>query len=193
MSTILHGTWLLAFTVALAWVLRMIPTACLGAILVYTGYKLVNVRNIRHLAQYGRIPVMIYAVTMIGIVTTDLLTGVIIGVALSIAKLIYKVSHLDVRVLRNGSRVDIHLQGAATFLNVPKLSSMLESLPEGAEVHIHIEELAYIDHACLDLLAIGRSSTRPADRTCRLSGRAAAALCANRSAPPGGCGGGYLE
>jgi MFS superfamily sulfate permease-like transporter len=153
MSTILHGTWLLAFTVALAWVLRMIPTACLGAILVYTGYKLVDVRNIRHLAQYGRIPVMIYAVTMIGIVTTDLLTGVIAGVALSVAKLIYKVSHLDVRVLRNGSRADVYLQGAATFLNVPKLASMLESLPDGTEVHIHIEELAYIDHSCLDLLA----------------------------------------
>jgi MFS superfamily sulfate permease-like transporter len=153
LATILHGTWLLAFTVALGFVLRMIPTASLGAILVYTGYKLVDVKNIRHLAQYGRIPVVIYAATLIGIVATDLLTGVVIGVALSIAKLVYKVSHLDVRVLRNGNRVDIHLGGAATFLNVPKLSSILESLPEGAEVHIHIEELAYIDHACLDLLA----------------------------------------
>jgi MFS superfamily sulfate permease-like transporter len=153
MSTILHGTWLLAFTVVLGSVLRMIPTSCLGAILVYTGYKLVDVKNIRHLAQYGRIPVLIYAVTLIGIVTTDLLTGVIAGVVLSVAKLIYKVSHLDVRVLKNGFRTDIYLQGAATFLNVPKLASLLESLPAGTEVHIHVEELAYIDHSCLDLLA----------------------------------------
>ena len=79
-STILHGIWLLAFTAVLAFVLRMIPTASLGAILVYTGYKLVDPKNIRHLAKYGRFPVVIYAATLIGIVATDLLTGVAIGI-----------------------------------------------------------------------------------------------------------------
>jgi MFS superfamily sulfate permease-like transporter len=54
MSTILHGMWLLLFTAALAMVLRAIPTAALGAILVYTGYKLVNIDNVRHLARYGK-------------------------------------------------------------------------------------------------------------------------------------------
>ena len=153
LSTVLHGLWLLAFTVALASVLRMIPTASLGAILVYTGYKLVDVKNIRHLARYGRFPVMIYAATLIGIVATDLLTGVIIGIALSVAKLIHKVSHLGIRAVRSDSRTDIYLDGAATFLNMPKLASTLESLPAGREVRIHIEDLAYIDHACLDLLS----------------------------------------
>jgi MFS superfamily sulfate permease-like transporter len=157
LSTILHGTWLLAFTMALGFVLTMIPTSSLGAVLVYTGYKLVDVKNIRHLAQYGRIPVLIYAATLIGIVTTDLLTGVVIGVVLSIAKLIYQVSHLDIRVLRSGNRADIYLQGAATFLNMPKLASLLESLPNGTEVHMHIETLAYIDHACLDMLSHWRT------------------------------------
>ena len=153
LSTVLHGVWLLAFTVALASVLRMIPTASLGAILVYTGYKLVDVKNIRHLARYGRFPVVIYAATLIGIVATDLLTGVIIGIALSVAKLIHKVSHLGIRAVRSDSRTDIYLDGAATFLNMPKLASTLESLPAGREVRIHIEDLAYIDHACLDLLS----------------------------------------
>jgi MFS superfamily sulfate permease-like transporter len=157
LSTILHGTWLLAFTMALGFVLKMIPTASLGAVLVYTGYKLVDVKNIRHLAQCGRIPVLIYAATLIGIVTTDLLTGVVIGVVLSIAKLIYQVSHLDIRVVRNGNRADIYLRGAATFLNMPKLASLLESLPNGTEVHMHIESLAYIDHACLDMLSHWRT------------------------------------
>lgn len=152
MSTILHGLWLLAFTATLASVLRLIPTSCLGALLVYTGYKLVDVNHIRHLSRYGRIPVVIYAATLIGIVVTDLLTGVLIGVALSVAKLIYKVSHLGVRVVRTDSRVDIHLRGAATFFHVPKLATLLESLPDGVEVHIHINDLAYIDHSCLDLL-----------------------------------------
>jgi MFS superfamily sulfate permease-like transporter len=153
LSTILHGLWLLAFTMALASVLRLIPTASLGAILVYTGYKLVDTKNIRHLARYGRFPVIIYAATLVGIVVTDLLTGVIVGIALSVAKLIHKVSHLGIRSVRSDSLTDIYLDGAATFLNMPKLSSTLESLPEGREVRIHIEDLAYIDHACLDLLS----------------------------------------
>jgi MFS superfamily sulfate permease-like transporter len=153
LSTILHGLWLLAFTVALGSVLRMIPTASLGAILVYTGYKLVNPKDLRHLAQYGRMPMIIYAATLTGIVVTDLLTGVIIGIALSIGKLIYKVSHLDVRVVRSERRADVYLEGAATFLNMPKLASILESLPSEAEVHIHIEHLAYIDHSSLDMIS----------------------------------------
>jgi MFS superfamily sulfate permease-like transporter len=152
-STILHGVWLLAFTAVLAFVLRMIPTASLGAILVYTGYKLVDPKNIRHLAKYGRFPVVIYAATLIGIVTTDLLTGVAIGIGLSVAKLIYKVAHLDARVIRGDSRVDIYLQGAATFLNYPRLASILDSLPNDGEVYIHIENLSYIDHTCLDALS----------------------------------------
>lgn len=153
LSTILHGSWLLIFTAALAFVLRAIPTAALGAILVYTGYKLVNLNEIRHLAQYGRFPLTIYAATLIGIVVTDLLTGVLIGVGLSIAKLVYQVSHLDIKVVRHDGAVDIHLKGAATFFSLPRLASTLDSLPPGAKVRVHIDDLAYIDHSCLDTLA----------------------------------------
>jgi MFS superfamily sulfate permease-like transporter len=153
LSTILHGLWLLAFTAVLGSVLRMIPTSALGAILVYTGYKLVNINHIRHLATYGRFPVIIYAATLIGIVVTDLLTGVIIGVALSVAKLIYKVSYLGIKIERDGNRVHLYLDGAATFFSVPKLASTLESLPPGSAVFIHIDDLAYIDHSCLDMIA----------------------------------------
>ena len=153
LSTILHGLWLLAFTVALASVLRLIPTASLGAILVYTGYKLVDPKNIRHLAKYGKFPVVIYAATLIGIVATDLLTGVMIGVGLSIAKLVYKVSHLEIRKLQYDGHIELHLEGAATVFNVPKLASVLESLPSCTEVHVYVDRLAYIDHACLDMLS----------------------------------------
>jgi len=152
-STIMHGIWLLAFTAALGSVLRMIPTSALGAILVYTGYKLVNLNHIRHLATYGRFPVVIYAATLIGIVVTDLLTGVILGVGLSIVKLIYKVSYLGIKTERSGNRIDMYLDGAATFFSVPKLASALENLPQGSSVFIHIDDLAYIDHSCLDMIA----------------------------------------
>jgi MFS superfamily sulfate permease-like transporter len=151
-AAVLHGVWLLLFLVLAPAVLRMIPTSALGAILVYTGYKLMDVRNIRQLAHYGRLPLAIYALTVITIVVTDLLTGVIAGIALSVAKLIYQVTHLTVRVETVGNRADVYLCGAATFVKLPKLAKTLESFPRGSVIHVHIEQLAYIDHACLDLM-----------------------------------------
>ena len=62
LSTILHGGWLLLFVSLLAFVLRMIPTAALAAMLVYTGYKLINFKAIRDLRQYGWGEVVIYFV-----------------------------------------------------------------------------------------------------------------------------------
>jgi MFS superfamily sulfate permease-like transporter len=151
-STILHGIYLLAFVMLLPDVLRKIPTSALGAILVFTGYKLVDLKNVERLRSYGRWPVAIYAVTVIGIVCTDLLTGVIAGVILSVIKLVYHVTHLEITTRIEGSRVHMELIGAATFVKLPKLAYALESLSNGSEVHLDIHRVAYIDHACLDLI-----------------------------------------
>jgi MFS superfamily sulfate permease-like transporter len=155
LSTVLHGFWLLALVTALPALLRLIPTACLAAILVYTGYKLVDWKNVRHLAKYGRMPVVIYVATVIGIVTTDLLTGVLIGIGLTIVKLLYKLTHLEIRVHHEPAkrRVEVHLAGAATVLKIPRLAKVLDSVPPGSEIHMHFDHLVYVDHSCLDLLA----------------------------------------
>lgn len=154
LSTILHGVWLLVFVSMLAFMLRMIPTAALAAMLVYTGYKLINVKAIRELRKYGWGEVVIYAATLGTIVCTDLLTGVLTGVALSAAKLLHRFSHLDVRIEMDEVQqvATLKLEGAATFVRLPLLSAELERVPKHAELHVEFENLDYIDHACLDLL-----------------------------------------
>ncbi len=152
LSTIMHGVWLLAFVALLPFVLRMIPTSCLGAILLYTGYKLIDLKNVKKLRQYGYLPVAIYVVTLVMIVVTDLLTGVLTGIALTVLKVLYKVSHLEISKLQDGNAVYLDLTGAATFVKMPKLAEALESIPRGAHVHLGLERLAYIDHSCLDLI-----------------------------------------
>jgi MFS superfamily sulfate permease-like transporter len=154
-SAMLHGLWLLVFVAALPWVLRMVPTASLAAVLVFTGYKLVNPKDVRNLRRYGLAPVAIYAITVITIVSTDLLTGIIVGIVCSVAKVLYALSHLEVRVLRDATRnrVDVELLGAATFIRLPKLVDALESIPTGVETHIHLDRLTYIDHAGMDAIA----------------------------------------
>ena len=155
LSAILHGAWLLVAVVALPWLLSEIPTAVLGAILVYTGYKLINVTQIKKIKSYGYSELAIYFATLIGIVTLSLLTGVVIGFVLATLKLVYSFAHVSIetKVDEAARRTDIFLKGSATFFAIPKLGAELEKVPRGHEAHIHVEHVDYIDHACLDLLS----------------------------------------
>jgi MFS superfamily sulfate permease-like transporter len=154
-SAVMHGAWLLGFVAALPWVLRLVPICSLAALLVFTGYKLMDWKSIKALREYGRVPVAIYFATVISIVATDLLTGVLVGVGLSLLKMMYQVTHLDVRLSHDPSllRSELILEGSATFLRLPKLAKLLDTVPSGHELHIHCHQLAYIDHTCLDLLS----------------------------------------
>ena len=152
-SAVFHGLWLLVLVAAAPSVLRAVPVASLAAILVYTGYKLVNPANVRRLLHYGGAPTFVYAVTVIMIVATDLLTGIITGLVLSLIKVLYALTHMKIRVDESPRRVDMHLTGAATFVRLPILLDALERLPQEMEVHVHFNNLDYIDHACMDALS----------------------------------------
>lgn len=86
---------------------------------------------------------------------TDLLKGVVLGLVLSLIKLLYAFSHLVIRKEEKPqeNRVDLYLSGSATLIRLPLLASTLEGLKPNAHVHVHIDELDYIDHACIDLLS----------------------------------------
>jgi MFS superfamily sulfate permease-like transporter len=155
LSAIMHGAWLLLFVVVLGFMLRLIPTASLAAMLVYTGYKLINVKALVELRKFGWGEVAIYAVTVAMIVFTDLLTGVLTGIGLSALKLLYTFSHLDMKLSlpKNGADMAVlKLYGSATFLRLPKLAATLERVPAGMDLQVDFKHLDYIDHACLDLL-----------------------------------------
>jgi MFS superfamily sulfate permease-like transporter len=153
-SAILHGVWLLLFVSALPFTLKYIPLSALAAILVFTGYKLAYPKIVPTLLKYGKGEVFIYFVTIIMIVATNLLEGVLLGLGLSLIKLLYAFSHLEVRKEESAAdnRVDLYLSGSATLIRLPKLAAELEELKPGANVTVHIGDLDYIDHACLDLL-----------------------------------------
>jgi MFS superfamily sulfate permease-like transporter len=154
-SAILHGVWIIGLIAFAPFLLNKIPTTALAAILVYTGFKLVSPKAIRELKPYGRPEVAIYFATMIGIVATNLLVGVLIGLGLALLKLLYTFSHLEVTTYTDqetGEKV-VAIDGAATFLRLPKLAAVLESIPAEEAVRLDIEKLTYIDHACIDLIS----------------------------------------
>ncbi|HEX2055436.1 MAG TPA: SulP family inorganic anion transporter [Nitrospiraceae bacterium] len=154
MAAVYHGLWLLLFVSFLPFILRLIPTASLGAVLVYTGYKLMNVEAVRELRAYGRSEVWIYLCTLTAVVTTNLLIGVLIGVGLAVAKLLYQTQTLESGYshdLRTG-RLILELRGIATFLSLPRLARTLEQAPPLADIRVKADDLRHIDHACLNLL-----------------------------------------
>lgn len=151
-SAILHGAWILILVVALPGVLALIPTASLAAILVYTGWKLLNIPAVRRLASKGRSEVLIWGATVTAIVVTDLLIGVLTGFGLTLLRITITFARLDVNIVQDAKRFDIELYGAATFISLPKLAEALESIPDHSEVHFHLDGLSFVDHACIELI-----------------------------------------
>jgi MFS superfamily sulfate permease-like transporter len=149
LSTILHGAWILGFVALLPTLLREIPMAALGGILVVTGWRLVSVTHVKHLFdRYGLLPAATWAVTFLLVVFTDLLTGVLAGLALSLLELIPYRKSLRLRVHEDhgedASRVQLH--GSATFVSLSRLTDVLEGLPAGRPVHLDLHALKGIDH-----------------------------------------------
>lgn len=152
-SSIMHAIWILVFILFLPNLLALIPTSSLAAILIYIGFKLLNIPAIQSLFKYGKPVAFIFCATILGIICLNLLNGIIIGLALSTMKLVYSLSHLDIERKSTGDSIEIILHGSATFLALPQLGHELETIDAGTKVCFHVENLEFIDHACLDLLS----------------------------------------
>lgn len=157
LAAILHGCWLVLFTLALTPLLRTIPVAALAGILVYTGFRLIDRKGFAHLWRTDRSEAMIFLATVTVILVEDLLLGVVTGIVLASLKLLLTFSKLEVRTTVDHGRsahplTSMSLTGAATFLRLPVLASQLEKVPAGSELHVDLSQLTFVDHACLELL-----------------------------------------
>jgi MFS superfamily sulfate permease-like transporter len=148
-SRVLHGVWLLLFAALLPTVLAYIPIPALAAILVHAGAKLIPVRQIVALWREHRGEALILVVTAVSIVAVSMFEGVLIGLALAVAKTAWEASHIKLEVIDKGAGpVQAYLSGNATFLRLPKILDSLESLPQDRPVELNLSGLHHLDHAC---------------------------------------------
>ena len=166
-ATMLHGAWLLLLAALAPTLLRLVPVPSLAAVLVVVGCRLVDRAALAELRRVGRAEVAVYLVTMAGVVTTDLLTGVVAGLAVAAVVLLHRLTHLGIEVEHDADspRSVLHLHGSATFLRLPKLADALERIPLDREVHLRLDRLAHVDHAALELLASWEHAQRSSGRT----------------------------
>lgn len=78
-STVLHGFWVALFVFLLPDLLQLVPLTVLAAILVATGIKLLNIKNLIIACRESRDEAALWITTLVAIVATDLLVGLGIG------------------------------------------------------------------------------------------------------------------
>ncbi|WP_405930700.1 SulP family inorganic anion transporter [Streptomyces sp. NBC_00827] len=148
-SRVLHGVWLLLFAALLPAALGVIPLPALAGILVYAGWKLIPLREIASLWREHRGEALILVVTAVSIVAVSMFEGVLIGLALAVAKTAWEASHVRLDVIDKGAGpVQAHLSGNATFLRLPKILDSLEALPQDRPIELDLSGLHHLDHAC---------------------------------------------
>jgi MFS superfamily sulfate permease-like transporter len=137
-SAFIHGALLLICAYAIPKVLNMIPLAALAAILLIVGWKLAKPALFIAMWKKGQSEFIPFTVTVVGIVLTDLLTGIALGLVVAILyilwdnfKLPYK---FDIKNYKAGEPIRIEFSESVSFLNKASIQRTLSTLPDGASV-----------------------------------------------------------
>lgn len=164
LSTIMHGIWLLAAVVLFAGVLRMVPMPALGGVLVVTGWRLINIKHARELFRHhGPLPVAIWAATLSTVVAVDLLSGVLVGLALTALEILPRLPKLGLRIREREvapGQYRLAMSGNATFVQLPKLLKTLEALPPDASIQLRAAAPFHLDHTTREAITEWASRRR---------------------------------
>lgn len=156
-SAFIHGIMLLVSAMTIPALLNKIPLASLAAILFLVGYKLAKPSLFRAMFKMGKTQFVPFIVTILGIVFTDLLIGIGLGMAVAIVQLLwnnYKVPyHFDPKNYTKGEPIHIKLAEDVSFLNKASIQKTLEEIPENSQVIIDASKAKTIHPDILEIFA----------------------------------------
>jgi carbonic anhydrase len=155
MSAVFHGVLLLVALLFLPTVMNKIPLSSLAAVLLVTGYKLANPNLFKSMWAQGKSQFLPFVATVVAIVLTDLLKGVIIGIIVSASSILLAHRKHGLHVIREehagGVVTRIEFAGQATFLNRAALTATLDACKRGDHVLIDARIADYVD---ADIIAL---------------------------------------
>ncbi len=145
LATIFHGILLLICVMFIPTILNKIPLCALAAVLIYTGYKLVKLPLIKEFYNKGWDQFIPFIVTIIAILLTDLLKGIVIGILVALFYLVRSNFRSAILVAHHESNYIIRLRKDVSFLNKPIIKHHLELLPSNCYVIIDATRADFID------------------------------------------------
>jgi MFS superfamily sulfate permease-like transporter len=157
LSAIIHGLLLLISVILIPTLLNKIPLSVLAAILLIVGYKLAKPAVFIEMVQLGWKQWIPFTVTVVGIIFTDLLVGISLGLAVGIVVILIKSfqnSHfLHIENKSNGKhRIKMTLAEEVTFFNKGAILKELDSLPRDTYLEIDVRKTRFLDYDIIEIL-----------------------------------------
>ncbi|MFT4524453.1 MAG: MFS superfamily sulfate permease-like transporter [Granulosicoccus sp.] len=155
-SAVLHGILLLASIILIPAVMNQIPLATLAAILLVVGYKLAKPALFKRIYSEGMGQFVPFIVTIVGMVLTDLLTGIALGMVVAVFVILYNNFRVPFTLtkenLSDKENIRIGLSQDVTFLNKASIRKTLSQIPDDSNVEIDASKTHFMHHDVLEII-----------------------------------------
>jgi carbonic anhydrase len=152
MSVIFHGILLLLSVAFIPQIVNLIPLSALAAILIYTGFKLAKPSLFINYYKKGFDQFIPFLITVIAILFTDLLVGIMIGIAVGLYFIMRSNFKTSIFVVKDENNYLFRLRKDVSFLNKPILKRKLEEVPNSSNVLIDTSRADFIDKDIMEII-----------------------------------------
>lgn len=163
-SNIFHGLILVVLMLFCLPLIADIPKAALSAILLFVGYKLFAIPVWKNIWQIGKEQMLIFIVSLLATLLMGLAYGVVIGSAFTfiihllfakkgITKFLKKQIRPKFKLRQESEdKYVLKLKGVLNFLTLPKIKSIVSTIPDGKDFMINFTTSPIIDHTVMEYL-----------------------------------------
>lgn len=145
MSAIMHGVLLLLCVITIPHLLNLIPLSALAAILIVVGYKLTKPAIFISKFKKGYAHLIPFVVTIIAILFTDLLIGVLIGLVVGSIFIIWRNYHAVTTVTKEGNNYLIRFKKDLSFIHKYEVKRLLNEIPDESYVLLDLSRVSFVD------------------------------------------------
>lgn len=157
LSAIVHGFFLLISIILIPTLLNKIPLSVLAAILFIVGFKLAKPSLFKQMWKLGWKQFVPFLVTVLGIVFTDLLKGIGMGLLVGIVIILIKSFQNSHFLHKEGEDIDdgkikMKLAEEVTFFNKGAILKELDNLPKDSLLELDVRQTKYLDNDIIEIL-----------------------------------------
>ncbi len=155
-SAIAHGVLLLTCVVLIPNILNLIPKSCLAAILIVVGYKLAKPTIFKQMWSGGKDVFIPFIITILGIIFTDLLIGIVMGLVVGIFQVLYNnfKKPYEVKTFTENGEDVLHLELSEnlTFLSKASMIDTVAHIPDNTNLLIDASRSHYIHPDIIEII-----------------------------------------